>query len=151
MTAARKRGSLAGLMPQPAEAPPMPAAPGRLTDEAAPAVAAAVASAGRKARTPRRVPEARTSELRSTEVPTSELRTPGLPKYKRLERKDVLLWPDQMGELSVVRRVLNRRRGGAGERITENTLIRIGVALLLSRSADLSGTTEEELRRSLGL
>jgi hypothetical protein len=63
----------------------------------------------------------------------------------------VLLWPDQLGELSVMRRMLNRRRGGEGERITENTLIRVAVALLLSRSADLTGTTEDGLRKSLGL
>ena len=47
--------------------------------------------------------------------------------------------------------MLNRNRGGAGERITTNTLIRVAAALLLSRSQDLAGTTEEELRRSLGL
>jgi hypothetical protein len=47
--------------------------------------------------------------------------------------------------------VLNRNRGGAGERITQNTLIRVAVALLLSRTGDLAGTTEEELRRSVGL
>jgi hypothetical protein len=56
-----------------------------------------------------------------------------------------------MDELTVLQRMLNKRRRGAGERITENTLIRIGVALVLSRSAELRGTTEEELRRSLGL
>jgi hypothetical protein len=77
--------------------------------------------------------------------------TAGLPKYLRLERKDTLLWPGQMAELSVTRRMLNRARRGAGERITENTLIRIGVALVLSRAAEMSGTTEEELLRSLGL
>jgi hypothetical protein len=76
---------------------------------------------------------------------------PGLPKYLRLERKELLIWPDQVTSLSVLARVLNRNRRGAGERITINTLIRVAVALLLSRSQDLAGTTEEELRRSLGL
>jgi hypothetical protein len=47
--------------------------------------------------------------------------------------------------------VLNRGRGGQGERITANTLIRVAVAVLLSRSQELAGATEEELRRSLGL
>lgn len=61
------------------------------------------------------------------------------------------MWPDQITNLSILARVLNRTRGGAGERITTNTLIRVAVALLLSRSQDLAGTTEEELRRSLGL
>ena len=77
--------------------------------------------------------------------------SPGLPKYLRLERKELLIWPDQITNLSVLARVLNRNRGGAGERITTNTLIRVAAALLLSRAQDLAGTTEEELRRSLGL
>jgi hypothetical protein len=75
----------------------------------------------------------------------------GLPKYLRLERKELLIWPDQITQLSILARVLNRNRRGAGERITTNTLIRVAVALLLSRSQDLAGTTEEELHRSLGL
>ena len=78
-------------------------------------------------------------------------RLPGLPKYLRLERKELLIWPDQITNLSILARVLNRNRGGAGERITTNTLIRVAASLLLSRSQDLAGTTEEELRRSLGL
>ena len=147
MSAARKRGSLAGLMPDAITAPPMPAAPESPAGRDAPAVAAAVASASRKARAPR----SRSTEVRTPNVRTPEVRTPGLPKYKRLERKEVLLWPDQLGELSVVRRALNRRRAGAGERLTENTLIRVAVALLLSRAGDLAGVTEDDLRRSLGL
>ncbi len=149
MTTARKRGSLTTLLPEQVDTPPMPAAPPPPADRSAPAAAAAAANARRSARAG--TPDVRASEVRSTDLPTSEVRTPGLPKYKRLERKDVLLWPDQLGELSVTRRMLNRRRGSAGERITENTLIRVAVALLLSRSGELAGTTEEELRASLGL
>jgi len=119
-------------------------------------------------------PEVRTPEVQSTEVQTPEeaeprarrrrpqerpavplarppAPAPGLPKYLRLERKELLIWPDQITNLSILARVLNRNRGGAGERITTNTLIRVAAALLLSRSQDLAGTTEEELRRSLGL
>jgi len=148
-----KRGSLAGLQPPPAVPPPLPARP--------PVSPAEV-----------QTPEQQTSEVRSTEVQTPEaasLRSarrrprqpaaapkapagsPALPKYLRLERKELLIWPDQITNLSVLARVLNRNRGGAGERITTNTLIRVAAALLLSRSQDLAGTTEEELRRSLGL
>ena len=148
MTTGKTRGSLAGLIRDQGDTPPMPVPPPP-ADRNAPAAAAAAASAGRSARA--RTPEVRTPEVRSTELPTSEVRTPGLPKYKRLERKDVLLWPDQLGELSVTRRMLNNRRGSAGERITDNTLIRVAVALLLSRAVDLAGTTEDELRASLGL
>jgi hypothetical protein len=83
--------------------------------------------------------------------PQSPAEVPGLPKYLRLERKELLIWPDQITQLSILARVLNRNRRGAGERITTNTLIRVAVALLLSRSQDLAGTTEEELHRSLRL
>ena len=147
-----KRGSLTGMLPVPVAAPPMPARP------AAPSPAEV------------QTPEQQTPEVRSTEVQTpgaASLRParrqarqsapqapagiPGLPKYLRLERKELLMWPDQITNLSILARVLNRTRGGAGERITVNTLIRVATALLLSRSQDLAGTTEEELRRSLGL
>lgn len=151
-----KRGSLTGMLPAPVATPPMPARP------AGPSPAEV------------QTPEQRTTEVRSTEVEAPEaagLRPawrrqarqsaapatqapagiPGLPKYLRLERKELLMWPDQITNLSILARVLNRNRKGAGERITTNTLIRVAVALLLSRSQDLAGTTEEELRRSLRL
>src|SRR6266700_4985716 len=104
MTPGRKRGSLTTLLPEQGDTPPMPAAPPAPAVRSAPAAAAAAATAGRSARAG--TPDVRTSEVRSTDLPTSDFRTPGLPKYKRLERKDVLLWPDQLGELSVTRRML---------------------------------------------
>ena len=157
---AAKRGSLAGLQPLPAAPPPLPARP--------------AASPPAEIQTPvQRTPEVRSTEVQTSEVQTSEVarttrkrrpkgrpaapvprvppEVPGLPKYLRLERKELLIWPDQITNLSILARVLNRNRGGAGERITTNTLIRVAAALLLSRSQDLEGTTEEELRRSLGL
>jgi hypothetical protein len=96
----------------------------------------------------RRLRQARQSAAPALQAPAA---SPGLPKYLRLERKELLMWPDQITNLSILARMLNRSRGGAGERITVNTLIRVATALLLSRSQDLEGTTEEELRRSLGL
>ena len=144
-----KLTDMPGLPPVPSVIPPMPARP-------ASALPAEV-----------QTPEQQTPDVRSTEVQTPEAvkpgsrrrqaaarvpaEVPGLPKYLRLERKELLIWPDQITSLSVLARVLNRNRGGAGERITTNTLIRVAVALLMSRSQDLAGTTEEELRRSLGL
>ena len=141
-----KRGSLTGMLSAPVAAPPIPVRP------AVPSPAEV------------QTPEQRTPEVRSTEVQAPEAASlrparrpqapagiPRLPKYLRLERKELLMWPDQITNLSILARVLNRSRGGAGERITTNTLIRVAVALLLSRSQDLAGTTEEELRRSLGL
>jgi hypothetical protein len=147
---AAKRASLAGMLTAPPEVPPMPARP-EVPEAQTPEV---------------RSPEVRSPSQQSTEVRTTGVRKrtaprspaparpaapPGLPKYRQLERKELLIWPDQITELSIRARSLNRKRGGAGERITQNTLIRVAVALLLSRAKELAGTTEEELRQSLGL
>lgn len=68
-----------------------------------------------------------------------------------LQRKEARLTDDQANQLSIETRRLNKIRAGAGERITDNTLIRVAVDLLLSRSAELRGITENELRKSVGL
>lgn len=100
----------------------------------------------------------RTSELTdsgSAGVPTSPRRpaapTPaGLPKYLRLVRKEARLTEDQVEALTALARRLNRQRGrGEGERITENTLIRVAVEILLARQTELAGSTEDELLASL--
>ena len=54
-----------------------------------------------------------------------------------------------LDELAKLRRMLNRQRAGDGERITENTLIRVAVDMLLSRTDRLRGTTEDQLRKSV--
>jgi hypothetical protein len=72
-----------------------------------------------------------------------------VPKWQRLERKELRLRADQLDELARIRRALNRQRGGEGERITENTLIRVAVDVLLGRAGRLRGTTEDELRKSV--
>jgi hypothetical protein len=73
-----------------------------------------------------------------------------LPKYLTLIRKETRLREDQLDKLTVLTRKLNRQRRG-GERITENTLIRVAIDLLLFQSAQLKGSTESELREALGL
>lgn len=74
----------------------------------------------------------------------------GLPKYLRLVRKEARLTEDQVEALTALSRRLNRRRGsGEGERITENTLIRVAVDLLLSQADRLEGNTEDALLASL--
>jgi hypothetical protein len=45
-------------------------------------------------------------------------------------------------------KALNRSRKSQGERITENTLIRVAIDLLLSHS-EIHGTTEEGIRDNL--
>lgn len=72
-------------------------------------------------------------------------------RYDQYERKEARLRADQYGQLSNTSRRLNRARNGNGERITENTLIRVAIDLLLTREDDLAGTTEAELRKSVSL
>ena len=145
MSTAPKRRTLAGLAPGPAEVPesgtPVPPRP------VVPKPVPAGVDAETRMRAARSV-----SNSGSAGEPTSEVGTAGQPKYLQLERKEALLWPRQVHELTVLRRVLNRKRGrGQGERITENTLIRVAVDYLIANAESLTGTTEDELRRSLGI
>jgi hypothetical protein len=141
--------------PVPAEVPSMPARPPvPLPAETQTPVQQSPEVRTPEVQTPEEAePRARRRRQERPAVPPARTpaSAPGLPKYLRLERKELLIWPDQITNLSILARVLNRNRGGVGERITTNTLIRVAAALLLSRSQDLAGTTEEELRRSLGL
>ena len=89
---------------------------------------------------------------RRTSRSGSDLPAPGeWVRYDQYERKEARLRPDQYGRLSTASRTLNRARSGAGERITENTLIRVAIDLLLAREPELAGATEAQLRQSLGL
>jgi hypothetical protein len=82
---------------------------------------------------------------------TGQQRSGAGPRYLQLERKELRIRVDQADELARLTRRINRSRRGAGERITDNTLIRVAVDLLLERSAHIAGTTEDELRKSLTL
>lgn len=74
-----------------------------------------------------------------------------MPRYLTLMRKEARITATQADELSRLVRTLNRARCGQGERITDNTLIRVAIGLLMERVADLRGATEAELFQSLGL
>ncbi|WP_211287003.1 hypothetical protein [Georgenia soli] len=79
-----------------------------------------------------------------------------LPKYQRLRRRESRVHDDQANALTALSRRLNKERRRpdgtmAGERITDNTLLRVAIDLLLVRADDLHGTTEAELAVSLGL
>ena len=71
------------------------------------------------------------------------------PLYRRLARKEARLREDQYVALSRLVRILARRRTDrSGPRLTENTLIRIAIDLLLARANRLAGNTEDEIRAS---
>lgn len=59
------------------------------------------------------------------------------------------LWPEQLPALDALRRQVNAARTVRGERITDNTLLRIAVDLLLAHADQLQGNNEEELRKSV--
>jgi hypothetical protein len=80
--------------------------------------------------------EAPTREEKPGEAPPAQASPPGerpLPPYLTYVRKECRLRPDQLDALTALARRLNRERKRKGERITENTLIRWAVDLLLER------------------
>ena len=138
------RQSVADLLGEvdqaPAAAPP--GLPPRPVPAGEPLAAAPEAPAPRRSPAPRAPRDRRGSD-------TAEVTESQIPKWQRLERKELRLRADQLDELARIRRTLNRQRGGEGERITENTLIRVAVDMLLGRAGKLRGTTEDELRKSV--
>ncbi|MET8855512.1 hypothetical protein [Streptomyces sp. NPDC004579] len=74
----------------------------------------------------------------------------GEPKWTTLERKEARLRADQLADLADLRRHLGAQRLDRSEIITDNTLIRIAVDLLLLEHAQrLRGDTEEALLASV--
>jgi hypothetical protein len=71
--------------------------------------------------------------------------------YSDFQRKETRLRADQQNALTEHARRLNRAKGPGGQRITDNTLIRVAVDLLLSKTDRLAGHSEAELRGSVGL
>jgi hypothetical protein len=71
--------------------------------------------------------------------------------YLSFERKETRLRADQYARLTQEARRLNKAKGTGGERITENTLIRIAIDLLFEQVEGLAGSTEAELRNSVTL
>lgn len=88
-----------------------------------------------------------TQELQEVKGPVVSSHT----HYTDLVRKELRLHADQADELTVLASKVQRARREKGERITDNTLIRVAVDLLLERQKELVGSTEDELRVALGL
>lgn len=80
------------------------------------------------------------------ETPAEERR---LAKFARLTRKDARVRRDQDAALTALAKALMQRRPAKSERITENTLIRVAIDLLLTHADELYGSTEDELRNSV--
>lgn len=93
---------------------------------------------------------ARVSKSRTSEVREAAPAEKSEPLYLRLTRKDVRFRDEQLGALhALARRLSKARRGAKGERITDNTLVRVAVDLLLQHADELAGADEAALLESL--
>lgn len=96
-------------------------------------------------------------QLKAPKVPeekppkTDQPAPPTTAAYLALQRKETRLREGQVDALTAAARELNRSKTVGGERITENTLIRVAVDLLLSKASRLKGSSEAEIRKSVGL
>ncbi len=90
-------------------------------------------------------------EPQSPAVTDSVSQREDMPRYLRLVRKEARVRDDQAEALAALRRRVLRQRRDRTEPITDNTLLRVAIDLLLARQAELAGDTEDELRASLGL
>lgn len=148
---APKKSALSGspLTPPTQSAPPAAAAPEPAPDAAAPASAAAGSAPARKRAGGR---PKRATVARTTAAPPAAKPAATGARWAELEAKTTRLRPDQRRDLTDLARRLTRAKAGAGERITDNTLIRVAVDMLLSQQDSLAGTTtEEEMRLKFGL
>ena len=90
-------------------------------------------------------------------LPPAQSQTPGRPrsgsedqpKFRQMLRLEARLRPDQVNDLAVLRRRVAAARQVRDERITDNTLIRVAVDLLLANGDQLVGDTEDQLRASV--
>jgi hypothetical protein len=97
-------------------------------------------------------PATPTTRVATTTAP-SEPVTPSpegsVPTYLRYVRKETRLREDQQNQLTLEARRLNRAKKNPGARITENSLIRIAVDLLLAKIGAAAGDDEDEIRKSI--
>lgn len=143
----RRRVALGSLL----DNPPAQAGEESPSSTAEPAAPAAAAPAQTRPAPAPDAPEVKPAPASPAAAP--EPSVPGAQTrrlHTEFERKDTRLVPGQNDQLTLIARRLNKAHKG-GERITENTLIRIGVAWLLSNADRLEGATEDELRASVGI
>ncbi len=122
---------------------PDPVAPAESPAATKPGPSDAVSAAPRKRQT------AREKKAPTPTTPVTATTT-GEPLYLRLVRKETRLREEQYETLTEYARKLNRAKTpGAGERITENTLIRIAIDLLIPQLNEMNGNNEAQLRESV--
>lgn len=93
---------------------------------------------------------------RSTASEVTDSVTLSVPKYLQLQRREARIHVEQADALTMLTRRLNSERrlpngSTAGERITDNTLIRVAIDLLLQRENEIHGVSEEAIAQGLGV
>ncbi|WP_086560136.1 hypothetical protein [Streptomyces africanus] len=71
------------------------------------------------------------------------------PRYLTFVRTEARLTPEQVAAIAALRRRVAANRQDKAERITDNTLLRLAVDLLLANADRIKGDTEAEMRRAL--
>jgi hypothetical protein len=95
-------------------------------------------------------PPAQPEPAREPQTPVvTDSGSPEGPKWQGMQRKEARLRADQVHDLAALRRHVAGQRRDRSEIITDNTLIRIAVDLLMTQAHRLRGDTEEELLRSV--
>ena len=104
------------------------------------------------------LPRAQSTEVLAARSETPTARTAPIPApptegetplYLRFVRKETRLREDQQNQLTLWARRLNRAKRTGSPRITDNTLIRVAVDLLLARIDVASGNDEKSILRTL--
>lgn len=93
-------------------------------------------------------PQARKA-VESPTLSVTDSGTPEVPKWRQLVRKELRVREDQAAALAALRRRVAAARTSKDEPITDNTLVRIAIDLLLANADRLAGDTEDELRDSV--
>ncbi len=130
--------SVASDVAETQDAPPEPP-PAQSDPPGAPLSAPAPTRGARKRATPAQ-PAASKASADTTATSTH---------YTDFERIEARLRDDQVNDLDVLVRRLNKQRAGQGERITRNTLLRVASDLLLAMDERVVGATEDAIRKSV--
>ena len=83
--------------------------------------------------------DAKTQPAKSMSATTATTPAAKPAKFATLSRKETRIRDDQQTGLTALARRLSRAKTTGGERITENTLIRISIDLLLAQMGRLAG------------
>ena len=93
--------------------------------------------------------ESQTDRTTEPQTPEPTDSVSDVPRYLTLVRKEARVRADQANALAELRRRVAAQRRNKAEPITDNTLIRLAVDLLMANADRVTGDTEDEMRAAL--